>query len=125
MREIKFRAWDKTNNVMIPSEDLFMEYRHDEPFVVGMMPYLSENEEINLTFNFELMEYTGLKDKNGKEIFEGDIVRCYGGEFYHGIYEYDEDLLVKDIRSLQDFIHAEFLEVIGNIYEHPHLLSRE
>lgn len=62
MREIKFRAWDKFND--------FMWYQKDS---AGL--FLSNMEELEKGGNgIELMQFTGLRDKNGKEIFEGDLV---------------------------------------------------
>ena len=84
-----------------------------------------------------LMQSTGLKDKNGKEIFEGDIVT--DGEFarivqYHqtlGFYMFDEEgneRFFSDSATLEDFeedakIVSEILEIIGNVYENPELLE--
>ena len=86
--------------------------------------------------NAILMQSTGLKDKNGKEIFEGDIVT--DGEFarivqYHqtlGFYMFDEEgneRFFSDSATLEDFeedakIVSEILEIIGNVYENPELL---
>lgn len=86
--------------------------------------------------NASLMQSTGLKDKNGKEIFEGDIVT--DGEFarivqYHqtlGFYMFDEEgneRFFSDSATLEDFgedakIVSEILEIIGNVYENPELL---
>lgn len=84
-----------------------------------------------------IMQSTGLKDKNGKEIFEGDIVT--DGEFarivqYHqtlGFYMFDEEgneRFFSDSATLEDFeedakIVSEILEIIGNVYENPELLE--
>jgi uncharacterized phage protein (TIGR01671 family) len=56
MREIKFRAWNKVDEHMVEPEDLY------DPYIFRDSPY------------HELMQYTGLKDKNGVEIYEGDIL---------------------------------------------------
>lgn len=84
-----------------------------------------------------IMQSTGLRDKNGKEIFEGDIVT--DGEFarivqYHqtlGFYMFDEEgneRFFSDSATLEDFeedakIVSEILEIIGNVYENPELLE--
>ena len=67
MREIKFRAWDKSDNVWL-EEDQFVIYPQ------GIFDaWLGQDEPLEMD-EVILMQYTGLKDKNGKEIYEGDIV---------------------------------------------------
>jgi len=120
MREIKFRAWDKRRNRMRFGNDnllislggyLFWDVGYKEP---EMMSKEETNEYI-------LMQYTGLKDKNGKEIYEGDIVQPfytvagYGRKqevrWGIGVWEpFDENC---------DSDHSSRYEVIGNIYENP------
>jgi len=137
MREIKFRVWDKTNNKMLmPIEN------PAQAITVQILP--------NGDTDYEFMQYTGLKDKNDKEIYEGDIVK--GGAVYYfykdqiavvkfGQFEADSsgqeygsipvngwylDIIVKD-EDKDTGYHGEFntdsLEVIGNIYENPSLLQ--
>ncbi len=72
-----------------------------------------------------LGECTGLRDKNGTLIFEGDIVRVFGGEHYDGVYECDEIIVVKDITDgICVYMEAaEYMEVIGNIHDNPEMLE--
>ena len=123
MREIKFRAWDKLTKeiVNVKRLDLFNGK-------VG----LGWNEYDGVTWrdikDLELMQYTGLKDKNGREIYEGDIVKGAGKnptiyivkwlDSYGGFAFIDKE---KAIPAFEFLIN--FCEVIGNIYENPELLK--
>lgn len=93
------------------------------------MTYLSLNQFnfVGVNFNdFEIMQYIGLKDKNGKEIYEGDILSF-------GIYENEDRRLVVKFEKLEidDFViygydgQFEYGEIIGNIYENPELIPKE
>ena len=72
-------------------------------------------------------QFTGLTDKNGKKIFEGDIVRERGGESYQGYYEIDNVLTVKIPDILVNFEMSYDCEykIIGNIYDNPELIETE
>jgi len=72
--------------------------------------------------------FIGIYDKNGKEVYEGDVVRCWGGECCHGIFESDMILEITDITDLDTMAwlsNADNVDVIGNIYDNPELLPKK
>ena len=118
MREIKFRAWD------IYFEQMFDVIRIDW-LPHGMNVYLDDAEE-SCSDGCELMQYTGLLDKNGKEISEGDIVKawiCYGpGGEVKQIFEVKIGAFGVNIEEW-NYKENVLPEVIGNIYENPELVK--
>ena len=126
MREIKFRSWDTYNKEMLEVQELnYADSYNGQPMIRTTMynDYFDTKDMI-------LMQYTGLKDKNGVEIYEGDIVRILGGEYEQGFYEWDEKVCIKDfiydgfnLMMTVNQIGNEALEVIGNIYDNPELLE--
>lgn len=132
MREIKFRAWDNANNEWLNKEDT-------ECLII----YLDGRYEIDrgwciVTPDLTIEQYTGLKDKNGKEIYEGDIVEEdieVGDDDIDGEYRYqvvwDEETLCWSLSPNYCTIHKDLWEtnlsreVIGNIHENPELLGGE
>jgi uncharacterized phage protein (TIGR01671 family) len=112
MREIKFRAWDKLLNEMTLHDSFFELQRWNRT-----------PEELN---SFELMQYTGLKDKNDVEIYEGDIVSIDGtGESWEVIFSNGcFDILTASGKNQQRLKIANFIvEIIGNIHQSPELLN--
>ena len=131
---IKFRAWDRKNKVMRDVKGLIWE---ETNLIAHCLPRGHEfNEWFTVALDgseYQLMQSTGLKDKNGVEIFEGDIVRrarpCKSedeimhigfanGSFYTTFFP--------DWCRTSLFSYIEFgnqVEVIGNIYEQPELLG--
>ncbi len=116
-REIKFRAWDKEEKIMCYQEKGVGSF-----FEIGGS-YL---EELFYNDDVVVMQYTGLKDRNGKEIYEGDIVRQTlpaTGTISTAEIIYSRGRFCLDNGTIPDDLIPEACEVIGNIYENPELIK--
>jgi len=122
MREIKFRAWNTLNKNMIIQPPLV--------YHLGVLHY---GYITNLGYEhfegFPIMQSTGLTDKSGKEIYEGDIgrVKLNNEKILNGVVEWITDTYYwknkHNVYPLGEVKHE--LEIIGNIYENPELMEQE
>jgi len=121
MREIKFRAWDNQNDKMLFSKEHKWIGREEEFY-----PIRFERDQITHSDHYELMQYTGLKDKNGKEIYEGDILRwTQGAMTIQSPVQWADKGWFPFVGGIYDlYKRVEEGEIIGNIYENPDLLKK-
>ncbi|CMZ78672.1 YopX family protein [Streptococcus pneumoniae] len=131
----RYRAWIKTEKRMFFSDDILaIDYENKK--IVTQQVYFESGLAVERDIycydfdDIELMQSTGLKDKNGKEVFIGDIVKCtrgclhevylekeYGGTFIGG-------MPAVYLKGFGDgYAWTEYEEIIGNIYENPELLE--
>lgn len=125
MRELKFRAWDKEE------KEYYYNAEHTYDFFCSGRGCYAESfgEVLNQPDRFIVEQYTGLKDKNGREIYEGDIMIINGDRC---VVVWDDNYASFEFKNLDDPVfHPVFHktmscgghEVIGNIHENPELLG--
>ena len=124
MREIKFRAWNKDNDEMVYSFDYPYHWNIGD---LGLELLESDGTDY-VRQEAVFMQFTGLLDKNGTEIYEGDYVKCkWGHSDWNGTVEFIEGSFCSNPENPERYPSAisecDDVEIIGNIYEHPHLLS--
>ena len=123
MRKIKFRAWDKTMNMMIYQDDTEFEFR-----LTGKGIEVDDLTFVDTAFNekhedidCEVMQSTGLEDKNRVEIYEGDIV-----SYILWLDGEKRKTIVANVDKFRFAVNEDIygdIEVIGNIYENPELVK--
>lgn len=119
MREIKFRCWEKNEKMLVPVLDICWQDKTVQmPALDGESIWGSHFEQV------ELMQFTGLKDKNGKEIYEGDIIRWFNSynEAMVEVIEWETSKAAFYIPG-RGYPKNSEIEIIGNIFENPELLE--
>lgn len=135
----RFRVWSKQERRLIPSEDfLAIDYENEE--IDAQKIYFEDGLPVErdiYTYGFEnikLMQSTGLTDKNGKEIFEGDILKVTNLQSWLEVVSFNEDKAMfvskeieRDVEEtpLYDLFNTDIFEVeiIGNIHTNPELVE--
>jgi len=124
VREIKLRAWKHINTPEMFNNVQAIDFKRGVAHLgcrLSSSTVRTDEESLN---NLILMQYTGLTDKNGREIYEGDISwdewnDCYGVvKFDEGKFIYEWENVCEDLIEVHDY-----LDISGNIYENPELLE--
>ncbi|MCK8628198.1 YopX family protein [Fructobacillus cardui] len=134
MREIKFRAWDEKRKHYIGNWEYVI--NPDDGKVLEQVGYDPEYEKFSVNYNAVAEQYTGLHDKNGNEIYEGDIVNLHvvvlSPDDKVGYIEYRPKFgycinFGKSIARQEYWASNDkhTIEVIGNIHDNPELLEEK
>lgn len=136
MREIKFRAWKHVNTPEMFNDVQVIDFKSGIAHLGYSLSSFTKRTDKERLDNLILMQYTGLKDKNGVEIYEGDIVlfdsKLYPVTFKNGNFGVNKlmkvNLYTDEMREYQEPLWnlvIDGCEVIGNIYEDRELLERD
>ena len=117
-QEIKFRAWDKKDKVMVDVASI-----NFGPSGLWSLIEDADDAELQLADSYELMQYTGLHDKNGREVYEGDIVKNEYGKVMEVQYDPRSAAFGVGDYYFGTIGSGKTLEVIGNIFDNPELLE--
>ena len=119
MREVKFRGLDIANGEWIYGS-LVKVYENYHILEEGE----TQAHEYNMVEEDSIGEYTGLKDMNGKDIYEGDVLEFEKGEFIYLDYDTkNKKLVIVNLTGAKDNIFTNFAEIIGNFFENKELLK--
>lgn len=136
MREIKFRGYSKNFNMMILNEtwesasdgmvkacNQYMKEHHIDSIPVERGTFLPTKDN-----DMVLMQYTGLKDKNGKETYEGDIIQDLNGKKYVIKWGINSNGFIAKSTEIHCNVYSSYhlvpkTKIIGNIYENPDVLE--
>ena len=119
MREIRFRIWSPIEDQMVYSD-----LKRDEMNLTTAVAYHNTHPEKG-----HLMQFTGLRDKNGKDVYEGDVVKWTStfdgasGDTHIDKMEWQEGYACFMLMPWAHEPHAAEMEVIGNVHAHPELLK--
>lgn len=127
MTRLNFRVWDKDLKTIVSTEDnLTLQIINNELTV-------AYSDSLHQITNYELLKSTGLKDKNGTEIYEGDIIKhgpvpnpFISNNYFEIIQARSGEWRMDNHREGRVLVFSNHsVEVIGSKFEHPHLLEEE
>lgn len=126
MREIKFRSWDIIKKKMFSAEEMGRDQLTLSPDGRGFINVSSTHVKLsNYATHLLPLEYTGLKDKNDKEIYEGDKDNKGGVIKWSNKCSAFKIIYSGNSFYLGPYLKTRNIEIIGNIYENPELLEKE